>query len=158
MLYPSTSSWGVRTYAAHIAQSKLNTEQSHVIDMFTPAKYITGINYNYIVCLEQNKNFNRQFDNPTIYDNGDIFGSFMVGKNMYNSLYSMEMSNVYRMLNCREYIDVQAMGNKLMLKFYDNSDYEIDKNSNATVLSTSSSVTKSYPYQKVETYEPINFS
>ena len=120
--------------------------------MLTPARYITGIDYNYIVMIEQNRNSNKQFDNPTTYDNGDIFGFFTTGKNMYNALYSMEMSSSSQIDNCREYAGVQDMGDKLMLKFYDNSDYSIDRNSRAHLLSSSSRMTNEYPYQKIETY------
>lgn len=152
VLYPSTSSYGTKTYAQYLSRSRTLLEQKNVIDMLTPARYITGIDYNYIVMIEQNRNSNKQFDNPTTYDNGDIFGFFTTGKNMYNALYSMEMNSSSQIDNCREYAGVQDMGDKLMLKFYDNSDYSIDRSSRAHLLPSSSHMTNEYPYQKIETY------
>ena len=98
-------------------------EQTNVIDMLTPAVQVKGIGYNYIVEIEQNQNTNAQYDNPTLYDNGDIFGFFTTGKNMYNAMYSMEMSSAFQVSNCRQYIGVQDMGSKVLLKYYDCNDY-----------------------------------
>ena len=130
---------------------------------FIPKKYVKGIGYNYIVDVEQNINSNQQFDNPTIYDNGDIFGFFVPGKNMYNALYSMDMKSANEIHNCREYAGIQSLGNKIILKYYDNVDYKFKSNAqekqqlDAEMLSSSSSFTKQYPYQKVETFDPISF-
>ena len=123
VLYPTANSYGVSCYADYLENDWSRRELRNVIDMFTPARSVTGINYNYIVEIEQNRNVNAQYDNKTIYDNGDIYGFFTTAKNMYNALYSMEMSSFNSMQNCREYVGVQNAGNKLMLKFYDRCDY-----------------------------------
>ena len=158
VLYHDVDYYNTETYADYLREERSNIEQQSILDMFTPARSIKGIDYNYIVQIEQNVNPNIQFDNPTIYDNGDVFGFFTVGKNMYNALYSMEMSNSNEMQNCREYAGIQDMGDKLMLKYYDSCDYEIDDSSHARLLSTSSSSSNLYPYQKIETFAPNEFS
>lgn len=82
--------------------------------------------------IEQNNNPSRQFDNPTIYDNGDIYGSFFIGKNMYNALYSMKMNSLDKLLDCRTYAGIQSMGSKIILKYYDDSDYDVGDNKDGT--------------------------
>ena len=52
-------------------------------------------------------NDNANLDNPTIYGNGDIYGFMSLGKNMYNSLYSMQMDNASSLSCCREYCGIQ---------------------------------------------------
>ena len=119
------------------------------------------MNYNYIVEVEQNKNINVQFNNPTAYSNGDIYGFFITCKNMYNSLYSMSMNSATRIQNCRDYIGILNGGDKILLKFYDDVSYDIQLNnlSNAEALLDDSSdeSTKTYPYQKIESYDPTSF-
>lgn len=137
-----------------------NTQQYNAIDKWTPAKFIKGIGYNYIVELEQNVNQNRQYDNPTIYSNGDIFGYFTLCKNMYDSLYSMHMDNLSSICKCRSYCDIQSNGNTIALKYYDDLDYYFSPSEDvayAKQLSSSSTISKLYPYQKVEILQPINF-
>lgn len=123
MLYPTSAAYGASSYGDYLMKDWSRRELRNVIDIFTPARSVTGIDYNYIVEIEQNRNANSQYDNKTIYDNGDIYGFFTTAKNMYNALYSMEMSSFNSMQNCREYAGVQNVGNKLMLKFYDRCDY-----------------------------------
>ena len=108
---------------------------------FTPDYLIKGIGYNYIVDIEQNRDTNKQYDNPTIYDNGDIYGSFMLGKNMYDALYSMDMQQENKILSCRTYAGVQSLGNNVVLKYYDDVGYEFDPRDHkpfASILSSSS--------------------
>ena len=161
VLYPGTDAYGTSTYRQYIEADLSRMDQPNIIDMLTPAVQVTGIDYNYIVEIEQNQNNNSQYDNPTIYDNGDIFGFFTVGKNMYNALYSMEMSSSYQISHCREYAGVQDMGSKVMLKYYDCNDYQISQPQNgqakASLTSSETDDARLYPYQKVETFEPISF-
>ena len=81
------------SYSEYVASNGGYLGTDALIDVLTPAKVVKNISYNYIVDIEQNNNPSRQFDNPTIYDNGDIYGSFFIGKNMYNALYSMKMDS-----------------------------------------------------------------
>lgn len=160
VLYPGTQQYSTSSYYEYLKKdsSRYNSEEG-LIDVFTPRMNVKGINYNYIVDIEQNMNPNGQYDNKTIYDNGDIYGFFTTGKNMYNALYSMQMSSATSMQNCREYIGLQSAGSKLILKFYDNCDYNIIPNelSNARAFIThkNNESQQTYPYQKVESYNPV---
>ena len=132
-----------------------------LMQAFSPQRSIRGIGYNYIVAVEQNKNLNLQYDNPTIYDNGDIFGMFMPGKNMYNAMYSMQMSAWNEIDNCRSYVDVQNHGNNVVLKYYDNCNYSLPVKNGDVVAQLSideSGDLPKYPYQKVEFFIPNSFS
>lgn len=146
------------SYADYIASIGGFLGIDELTNFFTPDYLIRGIGYNYIVDIEQNRDTNKQYDNPTIYDNGDIYGSFMLGKNMYNALYSMSMKQENQIISCRTYVGVQSLGNNVALKYYDDTGYEFDPRNNhpfANMLSSSSAQTKIYPYQKIETYMPI---
>ena len=115
-----------------------------VAQLFVQQRKINGIRYNYIVAVDQSS-----YDNRTVYDNGDIFGYFTTAKNMYNSLYSIEMPDESTMKNCRQYCGVQRSRGKLMLKYYDSIDYKV----------TGSSAQKdgdgtAVPFQKVEFFQP----
>lgn len=162
VLYPGVSQYSASTYQEYLKKdaSRYAAEEG-LIDVFTPRMNITGMNYNYIVQIEQNTNLDKRNDNRTIYDNGDIYGFFTTCKNMYNALYSMEMSNATTMKHCREYIGVQNAGRKLVLKFYDNCNYSIVSNNLSdaqAVLSKSNDSQVTYPYQKIESFAPNRFS
>lgn len=161
VLYNQPSEYGFNNYTSYLGLDRSYIEEQNIINMLTPKTCIKDIKYNYIVEVEQNTNINVQFDNPTIYDNGDIFGFFTTAKNMYDALYSMKMDDAQHIRRCRTYIDVQDAGNSLLLKYYDDTDYSIqqqkDGYSKATMLSSSSSATQKYPYQKVEMFKPVSF-
>ena len=145
------------TYADFLGEDKKIVAEDTIIEMLTPKRTIKGIKYNYIVGIEQNANASTQFDNPTIYDNGDIFGFFMVGKNMYDAQYSMKMDTASHMSNCRTYVGVQDANNGLVLKYYDNVDYDIQDYATGKSIASQSSSNTLYPYQKVEMFKPTNF-
>lgn len=126
VLYPGVSQYDVQTYEQYLSiDASRYLEEKKLVDIFTPRMNIKGIDYNYIIELQQNEDLDKQFDNRTIYENGDVYGFFTTAKNMYNALYSMEMSSSMRISNCREYAGVQDGGDKLILKFYDNCAYDI---------------------------------
>lgn len=117
---------------------------------FDVCKDVREMQYNYVVDIDQNKN-------NTNYFNGDIFGNGFLCKNMYNSTYSTEMPSEYQIKNCRQYCGIQPVcGNSLVLKYYDNVNYQLantDGNQYNAISSQSA-----YPYQKVEYFIPNKFS
>ena len=133
------------------------------IDAFTPAKKVYGVQYNYIVDIDQNGDASQSFDNPTIYRNGDVYGHFIFGKNMYNSMYTMDMPDVSSLQNCRSYIGIQEAGDSLVLKYTNNVDYRIIDKGNGIYRaeiddkdgSTGSDSISSY--QKIEYFRPVKW-
>ena len=105
---PSDIKYGAVTYANALSNEDMTAER--LADLFEPQLKITGIDYNYIVGIDQNNSQSRQHENETIYENGDVFGSFSLAKNMYNATYSMDYSTFNSPKNiletCREYCGI----------------------------------------------------
>ena len=58
VLYHDVDYYNTKTYADYLREERSNIEQQSILDMFTPARSIKGIDYNYIVQIEQNVNPN----------------------------------------------------------------------------------------------------
>ena len=146
----------IQTYFyANSSQQKSNGD--NIENDFEAYRKVSGVKYNFVLAIDQSLNpvmANQINDNTTIYFNGDIYGQFFAAKNMYNSLYSMQMANANRMQCCRLYIGMQSMANGLALKFYDNTDYVISANADGELTATASDHSEYIPYQKVETFIP----
>lgn len=151
--YDSTAS----SYNNYLSTVAASMTTSALIDIFTPDRKIYGIDYNYIVNIDQMGNANPNINNPTIYDNGDIHGFMSLGKNIFNSLYSMQMANTSSLSACRLYCGIQNSQNKVLLKYYDSVDYSLpgtkDQNGHEYASQRERSTGK-YPYQKVEYFYP----
>jgi len=122
-LYKSHDSYGVSCYGDYFLSDEERMDDIELIKFFTPERTINGIKYNYIMNIDQTGE--QYLDNPTIYDDGNIPGSIYTGKNMYNSLYSVDMIISGRINNCRKYSGIQETNRGLMLKFFDNVDYDV---------------------------------
>ncbi len=70
---------------------------------------------------------NKRHDNPTKYDNGDIYGSISMCKNMFNALYSMQMPWLSTLSNCRQYCGVLESQSAVALKYYDCTQYSFSR-------------------------------
>ena len=156
-LYRSVDEYGVSSYSQYLTNSEngdlLNHEQ--LAEFFTPDVSIKKIKYNYIVSIDQCSNANRMYDNPTVYENGDIYGSFQLAKNMYNALYSIDMPQNTLMKNCRRYCGLHNSANSIVLKYYDDIDYFIQLSADASdSIADSQKKTSKVPYQKIEFYQP----
>lgn len=154
---PSQISVDAKTYKQALMNA--NVTDQLLCSLFDPQMKISGIDYSYVIGIDQNDDATRQQTNKTIYENGDVFGSFTMTKSMYNSLYSMEMSDQNHLDGCRKYCGIQNSQNKILLKFYDNTDYEFLKESNGVFPAEQNMCGKKYrhkqyPYQKVEYYFP----
>lgn len=77
-LYKSVDEYGVSSYSQYLLNDENGNLFTHeaLASFFTPSVSIKKIKYNYIVSIDQCSNANRMYDNPTIYENGDIYGSF----------------------------------------------------------------------------------
>ena len=155
------------TYQSVLSSKELQfaTDTNTAIDTFLPRVKLLDVDYNYIVEIDQIGNQSREFDNPTIYFNGDVYGSFSLAKNMYDPLYSMQMMKTtstsdirrYNTLSCcRSYCGIQNSQNKILLKYYDNATYKFDRANqvDGKVHPSTKSKSAAYPYQKVEYYYP----
>ena len=156
-LYKTPEDYGTSSYAQHLSSSSLLVTQEGLADVFTPATAITHMKYNYIVGIDQCMNSNKAYDNKTVYENGDIYGSFNLAKNMYNALYSVDMQEKDEIRNCRRYCGLHNSANSIVLKYYDDVDYVLSSTSSSTAIA-SERRSRKVPYQKIETYFPQKMS
>ena len=135
---------------------KLN--QQTMIKLFEPRLTLRGISYNYVIDVDQNKQSSQEYQNNTIYFNGDIYGHASPTKNMYNALYSIYMPNhASDIQNCRSYCGIENTQNQILLKYYDDVRYTWHNTSKSPTVEASKLNTNGervYPYQKVEFYYP----
>lgn len=163
---PSDISKGTTTYKQALsAHGQWYNTQDHALELFDLSSTdVTGISYSYIVGIDQSYAQNGG-DNPTIYSNGDIYGSIEMTKSMYDPLYTMQMKagNNHKIYQCRTYCGVQNSQNKLLLKYYDDVDYTFIRKPGTTAAAKSNHQvapdgTKLWPYQKVEYFQPCKMS
>ncbi len=144
------------------AIADLGAEPESSLSIFDPTTKLEGIQYNYIIGIDQMKS-NVDQNNSTIYGNGDIYGSIALAKNMYNSTYSMEMPTNLALHRCRSYCGIQNTQDRILLKYYDNTYYSFNRNEKDSdnvvkterhIHNISKDGTILYPYQKVEYFQP----
>lgn len=151
-----------------VAAAFQNGSISSVADDFKQYAKVDGVNYNYIVEMDQSQK-------ETIYFNGDVFGRFYLGKNLYNSLYTTQMVSQYQFARCREYCGIIPAGyghkndstrtspGNIVLKYYDRIRYtftQVDRSKVDYDYGTTKGYVDggAYPYQKVEYFIPQNFA
>lgn len=99
----------------------------------------------------------------SVYDKGDVYAQQIdLAKNMYDSLYSMNMPLSTSIRECRQYCGINSSNGNIYLKFYDNKNYQ--QISSRTDLDTGIVETRMeadgktrFPFQKVEMYLPNSF-
>lgn len=128
---------------------------------FIPKANLQNIDYNYIAAIP----LDGQASLTTDYEMGNMYGYFYTTKNMYNSTYSMEMSTMMKLGDCRKYVQISKCGNVPYLKYYDSVDYlrdsdpPLDPSPSATTdVSYYTKDRLKVPYQKVETFSPITYN
>ena len=104
----------------------------NTMKLFYPESKVVGIDYNYIVGIDQSRSPDATQDNPTLYDNGDIYGSIQMGKNMFNSQYSMDMPWLSTLTKCRSYCGILNSQGNIALKYYDCFKYTFNRRSKDT--------------------------
>lgn len=127
------------------------------ISCYEPLTSLKGIRYNYVVDVDQNVQSSKDYDNMTIYSNGDIYGCAIPTKNVYNSLYSMQMASRWALDRCRSYCGIESCQNKIYLKYYDDLYYRWPASGNmqvSTYTLVGSSNQRLWPYQKIEFFYP----
>lgn len=128
-------------------RNNLQYDPNSIID-----KHILGINYNMI--FEIPGNIQNDFDS------GNTAANSILGKNQYNSLYTMSHTeNQYDLLNCREYVDIDSCNTQLYLKYYDNINYsmtEIDNKYLSASIERSQKSKYNTHIQHIETIANIN--
>lgn len=94
-----------------------NSGMSAIFDVKTN---LSGIQYNYIYELPLDLRY-------SYYDDGVTIGDLLVGKNAYDSSYSMDVTQSGEgklMLNhARQYAGIEYCSNSIFLKYYDNLKY-----------------------------------
>lgn len=106
-----------------------------MLSAFEPARKFTSLKYNYIVDIEQD---NKQLK----YDDGNIYGIAVKGKNYLDPTYSQQ-ATLSSLSACRQYVGVLEANGRVYLKYIDN--VNADKDSSSQSQPT---------YQKIEQYKP----
>ena len=97
------------------------------------------------------------------YEKGDIYAQQIdLAKNVYDSLYSMNMSSVTDIRECRQYCGINSSNGNIYLKFYDNMNYHRmlefkDIDTGIIEMQMSPDTKRKFPFQKIEMYLPNSF-
>jgi hypothetical protein len=156
------SSESVSSYFQFLqSYGKLSTD---IVSTFFDPKYnLENINRNYIYQIPLGGSNVKMFND---FNSGNINGDFVIGKNPYNSEYSMDMSSVSELKNARHYDGIGTIGGRVFFKYHDDIDYK--HNSDETLstslssflqnLSTeiSNNILKINNFQKVEMLDSIS--
>lgn len=155
------SSESVSSYFQFLqSYGKLSTEM--VSTFFDPKYNLENINRNYIYQIPLGGSNVKMFND---FNSGNINGDFVIGKNPYNSEYSMDMSAVSELKNARHYDGIGTIGGRVFFKYHDDLDY---KHNSDEILSTSlssslqnlstisSDTSKINNFQKVEMLDSIS--
>lgn len=108
---------------------------------------IDGIEYNYIIELQNNHQYND-------FENGEVNGDVFTTKNAYDALYSMNMKSLTNINNCRQYVGLGICGDQVFLKYVDDVNYIGNKTSNKIIVDKIKKT--KYAFEKVETIDSIN--
>lgn len=120
-------------------------------ELFVPVRNADGIVYNCLYEVPLNS------DTYNDYDSGDIQGDVFLGKNTYDSTYSIDIRDGMRFSGCREYCGIGTCGGLTYLKYYDNIGYTpgISSDGEPTSVHMVKTIGKR-TYQKVEVIQSIN--
>lgn len=144
---------------------------NHLSSLFIPAYNLKNVEKNYIYTFDFDLgsiNSDKYHD----FNNGDmILGmgeGIAIGKNPYDSTYSMNMTDKKTLSNARKYVGIGFSGGKPYFKYYDDVNYEMnvpygddmhaDLSGNVKTYGTTEkeSIPGKHPYQKVEIQEAMN--
>lgn len=156
-VYPSHDQLSVSSYSDFLQLSSID-------NIFEPAVNFANVDYNYVVKIPQDGEASQTTD----YAQGNVYGYINTTKNMYNATYSMDVTGLSSIHNCRHYVEISKCGTSPYLKYYDAVEYRsknilftnqiMPGNYKNVYLSTNfDENTSLLPYQKIETYYPISF-
>jgi hypothetical protein len=125
-------------------------------DVFDDHTHLNGVKYNFIYNLDQ-------IDEANDFRNGNVAADdIFIGKNLYNSTYSIDNDVSNNIRNGREYCGIGFSNGYTYLKYYDNVDYDcVTESKDSYGKNQCSMVQKdnaSYRYQKVEFLQKIKNS
>lgn len=131
-----------------------------------------GVEYSYIVDLPVGPKSTLVSDKANYDDGVAYFSNLYIGKNAYNSQYSMQMSSTMKLENCRTYVGIGSCAGIPYLKYYDDASYEVlssqlddpklsavklsclkTRKLNSVTGSPNDTITK--PFQKIEYLHPV---
>lgn len=89
------------------------------------------------------------------FNNGIIRGNTYLGKNYYDAEFSMNMDSIEDIHHARNYIGIGNVGNRIFLKYYDETEYKsdgaiVDNGNGIQTLSSEKIQRTSNSYQNVE--------
>lgn len=124
---------GQVSYTMHLTSDEIPTytykgasqPAANALERFQPVVDYRGVEYSYIVDLPVGPKSTLVSDKAS-YDDGVVyFNNLYIGKNAYNSQYSMQMSSTMKLENCRTYVGVGSCAGIPYLKYYDDVSYEV---------------------------------
>ena len=131
--------------------------------LFKPVYNFQNIDHNYI--LEVPIDVYQVKDND--YANGSVYADMIMGKNVYNDLYDMDISSLGTFSRVREYTNIHQTGGRLFTNYFDdvlatdgsvndfNNTYN-DKTENIDLQQSSHPSNQTRDYMKVECIDAIN--
>lgn len=116
------------TYGSLLSSAGYSVDEA-MSKMFQPKTSYRDILYNYILDFDQS---NYSLD----YDAGDIYAkNINIAKNIYNSLYTIDMPDADTVEDAREYCSIGAMSNNVFLTYIDDVKYEAVRHADASEAS-----------------------
>lgn len=113
------------TYAEFFKATDQQNVKTALTQLFQPKINYSNLIYNYILDFDQN---NTYLD----YDNGDIYAkNINIAKNIYNSVYTIDIPNSDTINNTREYCNIGSMNNTVFLTYIDDIKYVATTHRNA---------------------------
>lgn len=180
----SSLSEGQTNYTTYLSSSDLptytyrsssSTKSLSPLERFKPVVNYRGVDYSYIVDLPVGQK-STIISEKANYDDGVVyFQNLFIGKNAYNSQYSMQMSSMMKLENCRTYVGIGSCAGTPFLKYYDDSSYEVlssqledpmlsaktlsglaTRKVNSVTGTPNDTITK--PFQKIEFVHPVQYN
>lgn len=131
--------------------------------LFKPVYNFQNIDHNYI--LEVPVDVHQVNDNN--YGNGTVYADMIMGKNVYNDIYDMDISSLGNFSRVREYTNINQTGGRLFTNYFDdvvatdnamnnfNNTYK-DQTQNIDLNESSHPDNNTRDYMKVECIDAIN--
>lgn len=124
--------------------------------IFDDYSHLNGVKYNFVYDLDE-------IDEGNDFRNGNVAAdNIMVGKNLYNSTYSIDNDISNGVSNCREYCGMGFSNGYIYLKYYDGIKYDCVVEDEDQHGKKRCSMTRDdngqYGYQKIEFLQKIKTS
>lgn len=138
-------------------------EESMISVLFKPVYNFQNIDHNYV--LEIPVDVPQIKDND--YDNGTVYADMIMGKNVYNDIYDMDISSLGNFSRIREYTGIHQTGGRLFTNYFDDviASNGLNHNFNRTYQDETENIdlnpsvhprNQTRDYMKVECIDAIN--